>query len=232
MPADALFSGPTAGWLHGLDLEGFDPIEVTLPQKSACSHLAGVLVRRSDYFCAEACDVRGLRVTSSTRTTADLARRGPLVESVVVLDMALRRGVVQVSDLDRWADEHPRHRGLGVLRHGLRLADPASESPMETRLRVVLVSGGLPMPVVQPTLREAGGFIARPDLCYPEARIAIEYDGLTHRTSVAADDRRQNRLTDAGYRVLRFTASDVVHNPASVVAQVRRALGYSIGSPN
>ena len=62
--------------------------------------------------------------------------------------------------------------------------------------------------------------------------LKIEYDGETHRFSLAADNRRQNRILEAGYRLLRFTASDIFRTPASVVGQVERALRYSIGSPN
>ena len=35
LPADAAFSGLTAAWLHGLDVAPCDPIEVTIPERSA-----------------------------------------------------------------------------------------------------------------------------------------------------------------------------------------------------
>lgn len=232
MPVDALFSGRTAAWLHGLDLVLCDPIEVTLPQRSTCSHLAGVAVTRSDYADDEASEIRGLPVTSPVRTVADLGRRSPFVEAVVAIELGLRARVVDIERICRWAESHPRHRGVGLLRRATEFADPSSESPMETRLRVLLVTEGLPRPVVQSSLySDTGGFIARPDLLYPEARLALEYDGATHRTSLVTDNRRQNGLIEAGYRVLRFTAGDINHRPASVVAVVRRAL-YSRGSPN
>lgn len=233
MPGDALFAGRTAAWLHGLEVAACDPIEVTLPQHSRCSRLAGVSLTRSDYDLDEASKVRGLPVTSPARTIADLARRGPIVESVVVLDMALRSSLVDREVMHSWIGSHRQYRGIGLLKRAIALADARSESPMETRLRMLLVSDGLPAPAVQPTIRdEAGGFIARPDMCYLESRLALEYDGLTHRATLVEDNRRQNRLIDAGYRVLRFTAGDVLHRPASVTSQVRRALAYSSGSPN
>jgi hypothetical protein len=96
---------------------------------------------------------------------------------------------------------------------------------METRLRLLLVRAGLPHPRSQVSLRDDFGFfLGRPDLNYPDARLAIEYDGAMHRESLAADNRRQNRLIDAGYRILRFTAGDVLGAPAAVVSMVRRAL--------
>lgn len=116
-------------------------------------------------------------------------------------------------------------RGVALLRRALELSHPAAESPMETRLRMMLVMAGLPRPQVQTTLRdESGVFIARPDLYYPIHRLAIEYDGATHKDSIVADSRRQNRLLESGYRVLRFTAADVLANPSSVITLVRRAI--------
>lgn len=228
MPGDALFSHRTAGWLHGLDLPPCDPIEVTLPQASRTSHLAGMALTRSDYTDSEACEIRGLPATSSIRTVADLGRRGPLTEAVVVIDMALRARLVTCEALGEWPELHPRHRGLGLMKRALELADGASESPMETRLRQLLVMAGLPRPVAQVPLHDRSGtFLGRCDLFYPREGLAIEYDGATHRDSLEADNRRQNRILEAGFRLLRFTASDVLRTPASVVGQVRRAL--SIG---
>jgi len=93
------------------------------------------------------------------------------------------------------------------------------------RLRPLLVLAGLPRPRAQVSLRDKHGiFIARPDLYYPDQRLVIEYDGSTHRDSVAADNRRQNQLIDSGHRILRFGAADVIDTPAAVVALARRAL--------
>jgi very-short-patch-repair endonuclease len=52
-------------------------------------------------------------------------------------------------------------------------------------------------------------------------RLALEYDGGTHRSTLAEDNRRQNRLVDAGIRLLRFTSGDIFNTPDSVVALVR-----------
>jgi very-short-patch-repair endonuclease len=228
MPPEAVFSGHTAAWLHGLDLPPCKPIEVTLPVKSTTSHLTGTRLTRSDFTMDETCEVRGLPATAAARTVADLGRRLTLIEAVVVIDMALRRRLVELDELRCWADQHARYRGCRRLIRALELADGDSESPMETRLRVLLVLDGLPKPLVQvPIYDESGQFIARPDLCYPQQRLVIEYDGATHRESLGGDNRRQNKLVDAGYRVLRFTAGDLIHRPASVVELVRRALSLT-----
>jgi very-short-patch-repair endonuclease len=54
--------------------------------------------------------------------------------------------------------------------------------------------------------------------------LGVEYDGATHRDTLADDNRRQNRLLDAGVTLLRFTSRDVLGTPDSVVELVRRAL--------
>jgi very-short-patch-repair endonuclease len=96
---------------------------------------------------------------------------------------------------------------------------------METRLRLLLVLAGLPRPLAQISLcDEDGHFVGRPDFYYPPHRLALEYDGSGHRENLTGDNRRQNRMVDAGYRLLRFTAADVLSAPDSVVALVRRAL--------
>ena len=231
LPRGGLFSGRTAAWLHGLDLAPCNPIEVTLPRRSPTSRLAGVSLTRSDVDDTDVANVQDLPATSARRTIADLARRLPLVDAVVQLDVALHRRLVRIDQLRLWVDAHTGYRGIGRLRRALDLAEPASESPMETRLRMLLVLAGLPKPQVQVSIYDENGhFVARPDLCYSAKRLVLEYDGGTHRNSLVADNRRQNRLLDAGYRVLRFTASDIYQSQSSVVGLVRRT--YSIGSPN
>ena len=96
---------------------------------------------------------------------------------------------------------------------------------MESRLRMVLVLGGLPRPRAQVSIHDRWGrFVGRPDLFYEDQRLGIEYDGGVHRDAMADDNRRQNRLLSAGVRLLRFTAGDVLGNPAAVVAQVAAML--------
>jgi len=225
LPDAAIFTGPTAAWLHGLDIAPCSPIEAAVPSTSSTSRLVGVAVRRCSIPAGETSIRRGLRVTSAVQTIADLACRLPLTDAVALLDAALHRRLVNSCRLRDWAGTHSGYRGIRRLKRALELADPAAGSVMETRLRLLLVLAGLPPPRGQVSLRDDSGvFLARPDLYYPEARLAIEYDGATHRESLAADNRRQNRLIDAGYRLLRFTAGDVLDAPAAVVSMVRRAL--------
>ena len=99
---------------------------------------------------------------------------------------------------------------------------------METRLRLLLIRAGFPDPTVQAELRDSkGSFVARADLYYPTARLVIEYDGGNHRDRLVEDNRRQNLLVNAGYTLLRFTASDIYDRPEVLLAQVRVAIGFT-----
>jgi hypothetical protein len=73
LPEAAVFTGPTAAWLHGLEIAPCSPIEATVPSNSSASRLVGVVVRRCGILAAETSIRRGLRVTSAVRTIADLA---------------------------------------------------------------------------------------------------------------------------------------------------------------
>ena len=158
------------------------------------------------------------------RTVCDLASRRDRVESVVAIDMALHAGLVEKAELAREVDRRIGTKGVRLLRRAVSLADARAESPMETRVRVQLVTARLPVPAVQAGLHDAHGqFLARVDLLYADARLVIEFDGQNHRDRLAADVKRQNALVNAGYHVLRFTASDV-WTPGAIPAAVRRAL--------
>jgi very-short-patch-repair endonuclease len=217
LPADAVFAGRTAAWLHGLDLEAVNPVEVAVPARSELRSRQGVAVWRCDIDSSEICAVRGMHVTTLARTLLDLCARRPAIEALIAVDMAVRkRGNLNLN--------FNRRPGAARLRRLAHLAAPA-ESPMETRLRWLLIAGRLPAPEVQADLHDSSGrFIARVDLLYRAARLVIEFDGGNHRERLVSDDRRQNLLMSAGFRLLRFTSADVYQRPGVVAAQVRGAL--------
>ena len=225
LPPGAAFSGLTAAWLHGLDVEPCDPIEVTIPEPSGSSRVAGASVRRAALAAGDIVLRHRLPATPALRTAVDLGGRNPLKEAVVAVDLFLHAELVSLDELRSHVAGHPGAWGIGRLRRVVDLAEPKSESAMESRLRLVIVMAGLPKPEVQIDVRDdRGHFLGRPDLLYPRHRLAIEYDGGTHRDRMVEDNRRQNGLVGAGYRLLRFTAADVYGAPDTVAMQVRHSL--------
>ena len=157
-----------------------------------------------------------------------------LVEAVVAVDALANRG--------RWADgrrgfdpglvlrlaaRYPRASGRSRLDRVVHLADRRAGSPMESRLRLVLVLRGLPAPKVQyPVLDDRRREAVWLDLAYPEQRIGIEYEGEghTHPDEVLRDAARYTALVAAGWRMFRFTKYQVYLEPDEVSAIIRRAL--------
>src|SRR5579864_4341699 len=176
--------------------------------------------------------LRGMPVSSVASTLGELCARLGLVEAVVLVDAALHRRLVRLKVLAAWADSRAGHHGIPDLRRVIDLAEAAAESPMESRLRMLLVSSGLPRPLAQVPIHDRWGrFAGRPDLYYDSERLGIEYDGGLHRDALAGDDRRQNKLLNAGVRLLRFTAGDVLGHPDSVARQVREMLAIRPAEP-
>ncbi|HEV2140273.1 MAG TPA: DUF559 domain-containing protein [Candidatus Dormibacteraeota bacterium] len=225
LPAGAAFSGFTAAWLHGLDVKPAAPIEATVPATARVSARSGIRLRRSSLAPDDVVRVRDLPTTSIARTLAEICKRYGLIEAVALVDAAIHARRVKLQDLDSWVKSHVGRHGVPSLRRVLDYAEPLAESPMESRLRMVLVLAGLPRPKAQVSIHDRWGrFVGRPDLYYEQARLGIEYDGGVHREMLAEDNRRQNRLLDAGVRLLRFTSGDVLHRPDVVVLQVRALL--------
>lgn len=232
LPAGGGFAGVTAARLHGLPLPEPSVPEVVVPDSSRVSRRGDARVRCVQLAPGDVIWRDGLPVTSPLRTCFDLAGHLPLGEGLVAVDLALHAGLI---DLESFSGYIAAKRGVaGVVgaRRVLALAEPRAESPMETKLRLLLVRNGLPRPEAQVELFDAQGrFVARVDLYYPESRLALEYDGENHRDRLVDDNRRQNALLGIGVNLLRFTGPDLRDRPDLVVRQVRDALARRPESP-
>jgi very-short-patch-repair endonuclease len=224
LPPEAVFAGATAAWMLGLDLVPNDPVEIIVSVGSGIRSRAGLTVRRGEMPARDVATIRGLRATAVHRTLCDLCLQLPTVNALIAVDMAVHLGLTNANALRRYSDAVQGRAGAYRLRSLAAVAADA-ESPMETRLRWLLIQAGLPCPEVQAKLRNREQrFLGRADLYYPQARLILEYDGANHRDRLVEDNRRQNLLLNAGFRLLRFTATDIYQHPQVVLAQVRSAL--------
>lgn len=163
--------------------------------------------------------VHGLLVTTPERTAWDLGRRLPLVDAVVAVDALAGAGGFHPAELLARRLVEPGARGCRRLDRVVALADPRAESPPETRLRVGLVLGGLPQPEVQyEVLDEYGFHLARADLAYEEARLAIEYDGVGHFSRIRHEhDRERDALPAShGWLTVRLFQENLKGMPQTV----------------
>jgi len=202
------------------------PAEVVVPGRRRAP--PGLVVRVEDVPSAERWRVRAAAVTSPVRTALDLACRVPLVEAVVGVDALAHRFGFPPHDVIRCAYDHPGRRGAARLPRVVKLARPAAESPMETRIRLAIVLAGLPEPQLQVPV---GPY--RLDMAYPELRLGIEYDGREHLDQARAlrDLDRQAYFTARAWRIVRFPKHGVLHEPARIPWTVRRAMIAANGTP-
>ena len=72
-----------------------------------------------------------------------------------------------------------------------------------------------------------GDWSQRLDLCYPELKLIIEYDGR-HHTDVRAnwlkDIKRREALERDGWRLIIVTAEGLYDDPLETLQRIRRAL--------
>ncbi len=119
-------------------------------------------------------------------------------------------------------------RFVTVARNALDQIRSGTDSPMETRLRRIIVRGGLPEPVIGNTVyNRAGEFIGTPDLAYVDEKIAIEYQGQVHQTNpkvYAEDAIRREQFEEIGWLVIPVYKDHVYLRPAWIVSRISSAL--------
>lgn len=190
----------------------------------------GIVVRSYRVHGEETGIIRGIPVTSPARTAFDLGRSLPLERALPVLDAVMAATRIKPRDIFAVADLWPGVRGVNRLRSHLVLADGGAESPQESRLRLVLVKGGLPRPECQ---IEFPDLHIRVDMGWREWKVAVEYDGVQHWSDARQrswDIERIALLESEGWSVVRVSA-EMMSRPEVIVGRVRdrlRAAGCPI----
>ncbi len=127
VPSGAVFSGLTAAWLHGLDVEPCAPVEVTLPLDGGVSGRAGLRVRRTMLAGIEVTNRRGMPATTIERTLADVCAQLTLTEAVVLADAATHLQLTTRQALADLAATSPRRWGIRKFRRVVELVEPLAE---------------------------------------------------------------------------------------------------------
>jgi very-short-patch-repair endonuclease len=175
--------------------------------------------------------IDGIPVTTTTRTLIDVAGLLPRRIFEDLFDTAIVRRLTTVARLrDRaatlWA---PRRNGCAIVLGLLDERDPAlrdARNVWEAKVLRAIRAAGLPSPKVNHRLR-VGGRVRYLDFAWPEAKVALEFDGFVpHSTrQVFDDDRaRQNDLVADGWTVFRITKSSLDADPALVLAPIAAAI--------
>jgi Protein of unknown function (DUF559) len=228
LPPGAVIGAHSAAAWHGAPFAGVnDPVTVLRSPETLWKGPRGTRVHRTQLNADDVAVQDLVPVTTPLRTAWDVAALESLGTAVAALDAMVRSGALTVGELTTMADSGGGRWGVAKVRRAVGLVDPRAESPPESRVRVALAMAGLD-PVPQFEVCEDGLLLARVDFAWPEARLAVEYEGAYHfeESQILRDDARLDRLVAAGWRVIRLSAADL-HDLDAVVARIRAALGLA-----
>jgi very-short-patch-repair endonuclease len=175
----------------------------------------------------DVCVVKGIPVSSPLQMFVELGTLLSLVDHVVVGDHLVRAGLVTLTELVTGC-ERSTERGARAARRAASYVRERVDSPMETRLRMLLVLAGLPEPRVNLTIRDVDGVpVRRYDLSWPAVKAIVEYDGRQHIEREAnweSDLERREAIDDDGWRILVVTSRGIYRQPERTVERVWRLL--------
>lgn len=240
LPVGGAFSHTTAARLLGLPLprrwgraEPLDVMTVTTAPKIRRAGCVGHRGLESRHVITR----KGIPIVSPEDTWCDLAASQTLsLDELIVLGdevVHFRRGV-PTARLTEAIRLRRGGRGRRVMAEALPQLRPRSNSPMETRARLLFLRGGLPEPELNVVIkdRQSGQWLSDSDFVWREQRVVAEFDGDHHRT-----DRRQwqndvarcQNLQDDGWAFVQLTYASVMVHPRNqaTVNRLRRLLGLS-----
>lgn len=170
---------------------------------------------------------RGIRVSMPSTMFVELASMLSLVDLVIVGDALVRRRAFTPAELVSACRESSDRHAAAALRAAEMVRDGV-DSPMETRLRLLIVLAGLPEPTVDFRVHDSfGKVIRRFDLSYPDLRLIVEYDGRQHADDpeqYESDIYRREDLDRWKWRSVVVTAKGIFQRPEETLHRVRNAL--------
>lgn len=169
----------------------------------------------------------GILVSAPWMLFLELASMLDLVELVVVGDAMVRAGLATTKELVAAAATFEGRHAV-LARRAAALVRKDVDSPMETRLRLLLVMAGLPEPAVNfKVYLEDGRVRYRFDLSYPDVKLIVEYDGRQHRDDLDQwdhDNDRDDWFDNNDWRIVKVFSRGIYKEPEKTLDRVRSAL--------
>jgi hypothetical protein len=216
----AVLSHRSSAAQHGL-LTDDRPIEdVTIPGRRGRPR-RNIRVHSSTTLTApDTTTVDAIPCTSIARTLVDLGDHEPprLVERA--LDQAETHGAFDLTAIEDVLRRLGPRRATTVLRRLLaELGEPTlTDRELEELFLALVRQAGLPEPAVNAWITGAG-WAYKADFLWRRERLIAEADSRefhSHRSAFEHDRLRDQRLTLAGYTVVRFTWRQLTRDPAGV----------------
>ena len=191
-----------------------DPQVVDVSAATQLRQRKGIRAHEARLTRADVSTREGLRLTSPARTLLDLASSVPASDLERAVNEAQVLRLVAPAALAALS----RRRGAARLRDALRIEPRMTRSELERLMLGLVRRIGLPEPATN--VRVLGHEV---DLAWLDRRVIVETDGFdVHATRGAfeRDRARDARLIANGWRVLRFSWWQVVHEPEVVAARL------------
>jgi len=233
----AVISHREAAHLHDLRPSNRETIDVLVARRRA-PNVPGLTVHTSLTLTDDdVTEVDGIPCTTIARTHLDLAAVVPPHQTERGLNQAEAMGVFDLWALQDQLDRNPRHPGTPQLLEALELYRPdtkPTESDIEDGFVALCRQHHVPPPERQVWFTfDDGHEPFRADFVWRAQRLVLEVDSRTYHGTARAfeqDRLRDQRLTRAGWRVVRVTRRQLERDPASVVALVLDLLGQATGT--
>lgn len=219
-----VFTHQTAAWLHGFAVVDQKLVDVQC-HPSSRGRAQGI-AKHYSYTALDTTSAHGLfHLTTRLRTLADCCRYLHPSSALVTVESALYQGACTVEEIAEYL-RGQRGRGVQKMRTVAGLMSSSSESAGESKLKWVLHMSPLPLPAQQVDVWVDNEHF-RLDFAYENEMIALEFDGRVKYLDTQSRDevffnevRREKLLKNAGWDVLRYDWSTVVHHPQRIVREV------------
>jgi very-short-patch-repair endonuclease len=168
--------------------------------------------------------------TTVARTLLDVAEHATRRELERACDRAATQRLLDMAAVDDVLARADGRHGASVLAAVLaehRAGSTLTRNDLEERFLQVARETGLAPDAVNRWIPFPGGGGAEADFVYARRRLIVEVDGRdphTTRQAFESDRRRDQQLALLGWRVIRFTWRQVMHDPRYVAATLRALL--------
>jgi very-short-patch-repair endonuclease len=102
---------------------------------------------------------------------------------------------------------------------------------MESEARLRMIDAGLPTPELQYEIIDRCRQTWRVDFAWPDARVAVEYDGFDFHSSpedLLRDRRKRSALQEVGWVVVSILSDDVRRRWWEMARRIETALDHAV----
>ncbi|WP_285752916.1 DUF559 domain-containing protein [Lentzea sp. NBRC 105346] len=229
----AVLGRETAIYLYGCTAAGSDRVHLLLPYDRKIRTRSDITVHYGRFDDADVEEVDGLRCLILDAAIAEMLCRGERSTALACADQAMALAPIAdrpeiKASIGYRIDHRDDPRGSRQGHYLLDLVTGLPESPAESWLLLKLADAGLPLPEPQHPIRDLNGReIWRLDFAWPEARVALEYDGYEAHVNKRRDDAaRDEDLRRRGWKVIRADVSDL-RDPTRLIGRLKVELRVS-----